>query len=55
MTGAGSELTLQVLGTIEGLLLLKEEGVANKGQAANGLAVSSVRQVSAPLQATNAL
>lgn len=30
MTGAGSALTLQVLGSIEGLLLLKEESVADK-------------------------
>ena len=49
MTGAGSELTLKVLGTIEGLLLLKEESVADKRQSANGLAVSSMRQLSAPL------
>ena len=44
MTGAASELTLQILGTIEGLLFLKEEGVADKRQPANGLAVRSVRQ-----------
>ena len=50
MTGVASELTLQILGTIKGLLFLKEEGVADKRQPANGLAVSSVRLLSAPLQ-----
>ena len=42
-----SKLTLQVLRSIEGLLLLKEEGVAHKWQSANRLAVSSVHGVSA--------
>lgn len=49
MTGDRSALTLQILGPIEGLLLLEEEGVAHERQSANSLTVSSVRRLSAPL------
>lgn len=41
MTASGSQLTLQVFRPIERLLLLKEEGVTDKRQSPNGLAVSS--------------
>lgn len=49
MTEIGPKLTLQILGPIESLLLLEEEGVAHERQSANSLAVSSVRRLSAPL------
>ena len=45
MTGDRSELTLQHLGPIEGLLFLEKEGVAHKRQSAHSLAVSSIRPI----------
>ena len=43
------QLTLQILGSIECLLLLKEEGIAHERQSTNSLAVSSVPRLSVPL------